>query len=333
MIRIQEEDFSSEVEIKALVAGLPMVGGVVAFIGTVRDITGDSQVAAIELEHYPGMTESELARIEEAAHARFPVEALLVVHRVGRLTVADNIVLVVAASRHRAAAFDACRYLIDHLKIHATFWKKEILTDNSQRWVNACPGCEAAASQWQELRTMGHTHPVASAPAEPHHHDHPSWAGLRVGILTLSDSRSLQQDGSGDALQGGVEALAGQVVERRLIADDAPLLTQMLLEWSDQLKLDVILTTGGTGVGPRDVTPEATKGVLLKELPGVAELIRTTGLQQTRHAVLSRGLAGMRNHTLIINLPGSKRGAAHGLQTVADLVPHVLRMAHGGGHG
>lgn len=332
MIRIQQEDFSIQEEVAALVQGLPMVGGVVTFVGTVRDITADTAVTAIDLEHYPGMTETELARIETAARARFPVEALLVVHRVGRLAVAENIVLVVAAARHRAAAFDACRYLIDHLKVHATFWKKELLADGQSRWVGSCPGCEAAASHWDDLRQVGHTHAVAPTAAE-HRHGHPSWAGLRVGILTLSDSRDISRDGSGDALQGAVAALAGTVAVREILPDDQERIAATLLVWCDQWHLDVILTTGGTGVGPRDVTPEATRPILHKELPGLAELIRAKGLEQTRNAVLSRALAGMRHHTVILNLPGSRRGAAHGLDCVADLVPHALRMAHGGGHG
>ncbi|MBF0628605.1 MAG: molybdenum cofactor biosynthesis protein MoaE [Magnetococcales bacterium] len=337
MIRIQTEDFSVEREVSALIADRNVVGGVVTFVGTVRDYTSGDQVLAMELEHYPGMTEAELARIEDAARARFAVEALLVVHRVGRLAVADNIVLVVAAARHRADAFDACRYLIDHLKLYATFWKKEITAQGGPRWVDVCPGCEAAAGQWgKEMHADavgGHRHDCG------HGHEHQSrprgavsWVGLRVGILTLSDSRARATDKSGDALEGAVLGYGGVVAARRLLADEQTLIEALLIDWSDREGLDVILTTGGTGPGPRDVTPEATRAVCNRELPGFGELIRSAGLEQVRSAVLTRGVSALRGNTFVINLPGSTRGAVHSLAAVADLVPHVVRMAHGGGH-
>ncbi|MBF0161698.1 MAG: molybdenum cofactor biosynthesis protein MoaE, partial [Magnetococcales bacterium] len=120
MIRIQEEPFSTEAEIARLIRDNPKIGGVVSFLGVVREFTTTSEVTALVLEHYPGMTESELEKIEQTARARFAVEALSVVHRVGRLSVSEPIVLVVAAASHRADAFLACRFVIDHLKRHAT---------------------------------------------------------------------------------------------------------------------------------------------------------------------------------------------------------------------
>lgn len=349
MIRIQTEDFSVEAETRDLIKDKTVVGGVVSFVGTVRDYAGDDAVTAMELEHYPGMTEKELEKIETAARARFGVEEVLVVHRVGRLAVQDNIVLVVAAARHRADAFDACRFMIDHLKVKATFWKKEI-TPNGEKWVDSCPGCEAAASQWTDLKAPAHTHPVEEKPphppALPHGHDHPksahhdhhahakkiNWSGLRVGILTLSDSRDLARDKSGDALEGLVLAAGGEVAKREIMPDDEARISGLLVEWSDQGGLDVILTTGGTGPGPRDVTPEATRAVTEKELPGLSEEIRKRGLEQVRSALFTRGVAALRGHTLIVNLPGSTRGAAHSFEAVADVVPHALKMVHGGGH-
>lgn len=165
-------------------------------------------------------------------------------------------------------------------------------------------------------------------------HDHAAlWVGLRVGILTLSDSRERASDGSGDALEGMVLGYGGVVGQRDLLPDDGERIRELLQRWSDSRGLDVILTTGGTGPGPRDVTPEATRAVCDRELPGFAELIRQAGLRKLRSAALTRGVTAFCGTTLVINLPGSVKGAAESLAAVADLVPHALRMAHGGGHG
>lgn len=332
MIRIQEENFSSEAEIAHLIKGNPKIGGVVSFLGTVRDFTsaptGETVgITTLILEHYPGMTESELQKIEQIARGRFAVEEILVIHRVGRLSVEENIVLVVAAAAHRADAFDACRYVIDHLKVHATFWKKEVDTAGIEHWVDTCPGCEAAASQWKDLsHKPQHTH-------EQTHDQDLAWAGLTIGILTLSDSRSRSNDQSGDALEGLVLKFGAQLLVREILSDEQQPLEDLLKQWSDTQKLDVILTTGGTGPSPRDITPEATRAVCNRELPGFAELMRAEGLKQTRNAIFTRGIVAFRGMTLVINLPGSTRGACHSLESIADRVPHALRMARGEGHG
>ncbi|MBF0310702.1 MAG: molybdenum cofactor biosynthesis protein MoaE [Magnetococcales bacterium] len=324
MIRIQENDFSLEEEIGQLTQNRGRIGGVVSFLGKVRDFSDGESIEALDIEHYPGMTEKELERIEEAARAKFEVEELLVVHRVGRLQPCDNIVLVVAACSHRASAFDACRFVIDHLKLRATFWKRET-TSKGSRWVDVCPGCQAAANPLH-----------GSAPTHTHHHhakqETPGWNGLDVGLLTLSDSRTLADDGSGDALEGLLSAAGAVVKIRHLLPDDQAAIAACLTDWADRLRLDCIVTTGGTGPGPRDCTPEATRQVCGKELPGLAEEIRRAGLAQVRSALLTRGVAALRGRTLVINLPGSRRGAVHSLQAIADLVPHILRMVHGGGH-
>ena len=123
MIRVQQDDFDVGGEIGALKAGRSDIGAIVSFIGTVRDQHG--AVSAMTLEHYPGMTEAELSRIEQEAQARWPLQASLIVHRVGTLAPGDNIVLVVTASEHRDAAFDAAKFLMDYLKTGAPFWKRE----------------------------------------------------------------------------------------------------------------------------------------------------------------------------------------------------------------
>ena len=146
MIRVQTEDFDVGAEIAALTEGRHDIGAVVTFSGTVRDKTGD--LVALELEHYPGMTEKELARIEAEAHDRWPLEASLIVHRVGRLAPGENIVLVVTASAHRGAAFEAAEFLMDYLKTRAPFWKREE-TAGGGDWVDARDSDDQAVERWK----------------------------------------------------------------------------------------------------------------------------------------------------------------------------------------
>ena len=151
MIRVQREDFDVGVELAALTEGNPKVGGLTSFVGLVRDINakvaGDRTVSAMTLEHYPGMTEKMLARIEAEAHERWPLEASLIVHRYGRLEPGDRIVLVATASAHRQAAFESCHFLIDWLKTKAPFWKLEDTGDGGQ-WVDARDSDDQAAARW-----------------------------------------------------------------------------------------------------------------------------------------------------------------------------------------
>ena len=147
MIRVQREPFDAGAEIAALTAGRDDVGAVVSFQGVVRKGDGEDAITAMTLEHYPGMTEAELARIEREAHARFTLQASLVIHRYGRMLPGEAIVLVVTTSRHRRAAFDACSFLMDWLKTQAPFWKLEE-TPAGERWVQAKAGDDAAASRW-----------------------------------------------------------------------------------------------------------------------------------------------------------------------------------------
>ena len=145
MIRVQQEDFDIAAEIAALKAGRSDIGAIVSFIGTVRDQHG--ALSEMTLEHYPGMTETELARIEQEAQARWPLQASLIVHRVGTLQPGDNIVLVITASEHRDAAFDAAKFLMDYLKTSAPLWKRESGRDGA-RWVEADAKDDSAAARW-----------------------------------------------------------------------------------------------------------------------------------------------------------------------------------------
>jgi molybdopterin synthase catalytic subunit len=145
MIRVQREDFDVGAELEKLSAGNVSVGGVASFVGLVRDIGGDS--GAMTLEHYPGMTEKMLAKVEAEALARWPLQASLIIHRYGRLEPGDRIVLVATASAHRQAALESCAFLIDWLKTKAPFWKLEETASGAQ-WVEAREADETAARRW-----------------------------------------------------------------------------------------------------------------------------------------------------------------------------------------
>jgi molybdopterin synthase catalytic subunit len=146
-VSIQAEDFDVAAEIAALRAGDGGVGAVCSFIGTVRDRSGGSAVSAMELEHYPGMTEKAIEQMIDEAFRRFDIRAARVIHRVGPLRVQDQIVLVVVTSAHRGESFRACEFLMDYLKTQAPFWKKES-TPEGERWVDARVADDEALARW-----------------------------------------------------------------------------------------------------------------------------------------------------------------------------------------
>ncbi len=147
-VRVQEADFDPGAEIAAATAGRADVGAVASFVGLVRGEGGGRRIRAMTLEHYPGMTERELERIEAEARDRWPLQAVTIVHRHGRMVPGDRIVLVVTASAHRQAAFDACAFLMDWLKTKAPFWKLEETDDGAAEWVAAKAEDDAAADRW-----------------------------------------------------------------------------------------------------------------------------------------------------------------------------------------
>jgi molybdopterin synthase catalytic subunit len=146
-IRVQSADFDVGAELERLTAGNHAAGAVASFVGLVRNPAGETPLAALTLEHYPGMTERQLGALEAAARRRWPLEAVLIIHRVGRLLPGERIVLVATASRHREAAFAACQFLIDGLKTRAPFWKQEETTAGS-RWLEARDEDHRAAARW-----------------------------------------------------------------------------------------------------------------------------------------------------------------------------------------
>jgi molybdopterin adenylyltransferase len=158
---------------------------------------------------------------------------------------------------------------------------------------------------------------------------------MRVAVITVSDSVSQGKgaDRSGPAVSERCKALGWEVVSSQVLPDDRVAIEKLLAAQADSGAADLILTTGGTGIGPRDTTPEATVAVCAKLVPGFAELMRETGVRSTRRAVLSRAVVGVRAQALIVNLPGSPKGAVESLDAVADLLPHACDVLHGLHHG
>lgn len=154
---------------------------------------------------------------------------------------------------------------------------------------------------------------------------------LSAAVLTLSDTRKEAEDKSGQALKAMLDEQGYKLLNYAVIPDDTDKIKEMLVSWSDE-GVDLILTTGGTGPGPRDLTPEATMVVIDKTLPGFSELIRSEGGKKTNRAYLTRGVSGIRKNTVIVNLPGSVKGATESFEAVMDLIPHTILMMEGGSH-
>ncbi len=150
-------------------------------------------------------------------------------------------------------------------------------------------------------------------------------------MLTVSDgvAAGVREDRAGTAARAWVERHGWSLVEREVVADETADIAATLCRWADGGRVDLILTLGGTGLGPRDVTPEATASILERPAPGIAETLRSTGLASTPFAALSRGMAGARGGTLIVNLPGSESAVREGLALLERLVPHAVDLLHG----
>jgi molybdenum cofactor synthesis domain-containing protein len=157
---------------------------------------------------------------------------------------------------------------------------------------------------------------------------------IKVAVLTISDSctEGSREDVSGQTIIDMLPEETFEVCEKKIVADDHEEIVNVLKSFSGEQGVDVVLTTGGTGLGPRDVTPEATAFVCERMAPGFSEILRVEGFRKTPKAILSRGVAGMRKKSLIVNLPGSPKAVRECLEIILDVIPHAVKMMHGGGH-
>ena len=157
---------------------------------------------------------------------------------------------------------------------------------------------------------------------------------IRTAILTISDgcAREKRADLSGQTVKEMLPKDKFEIFEKAIVPDDYEAISRILKHFSDEEGMDVVLTTGGTGLGPRDVTPESTSAVCDKMVPGFGEILRSESYKKTPNAVLSRGVAGIRENTLIINLPGSPKAVRECLEIILNVLPHAVKMMRGGGH-
>ena len=146
-------------------------------------------------------------------------------------------------------------------------------------------------------------------------------------------ARGTRDDAGGQAVVDAMNALGHQCIVRQVVSDDADLLAEQMRQWCDDSRIQLILTTGGTGLGPRDVTPEATAQVISYEVSGISETMRAETLVKTRMAMLSRAIAGVRNGTLIVNLPGSPKGVGECIEVISEVLPHAVEIIAGADRG
>ncbi|MFH0947694.1 MAG: MogA/MoaB family molybdenum cofactor biosynthesis protein [Elusimicrobiota bacterium] len=153
---------------------------------------------------------------------------------------------------------------------------------------------------------------------------------IKIGILTCSDkgSKGERTDTSGPTIKEMVEKINGRILKYEIVPDDKKIISEKLKKWSDELKLDLIFTTGGTGFASRDGTPEATEEVIDRKVPGFSEIMRIEGFKNTKHSILSRGISGLRKKTLIINLPGSEKAVRENLKIILPSIPHAIEIIH-----
>lgn len=155
---------------------------------------------------------------------------------------------------------------------------------------------------------------------------------IKTIVLTISDTRTKDTDKSGEIVLRLLKEKDFEIYGYEIIKDDKQQIKNKLFYYCDETDVDLILTNGGTGLGPRDVTPEATMEVIEKNVPGIPELIRAEGFKKTKQAILSRSQAGVRKQTLIINLPGSPKGSEDSFLSIVELIPHAIDMMKGKGH-
>lgn len=292
-VRLADEPFAAELELAGFTAGLASAGAVVSFLGIARPRTSNGEaVERLVLDHHSRLTPRSLDEIAAAALERFDLSAIRIVHRRGEVAAGEPIVFVAAASAHRRAAFDAADYMMDRLKTDAVFWKREDGPGGS-RWIEPSEEDYRARERWDGKIVAGIDESRAFHP-------------LRIAVLTVSDSRTEATDTSGALLADRLGAAGHALAARAIVGDEVDSIRARVQAWVDGGEADVILTTGGTGFAPRDVTPEALRPLFRREVDGFAAVFHRTSLGTVGLATLqSRACAGQIGDVFVFCLPGS----------------------------
>ncbi len=281
-------------------------GAVVSFVGLARPVsTTGSSLERLTLDHHPRLTERSLAEIAAAAAERFDVSAIDVIHRCGDMKPGESIVFVAAAGHHRRAVFEAADYLMDRLKTDAVFWKREDAVDGSS-WIEPTDADHADRNRW-ERSMAGIDETLTFYP-------------LRIAVLTVSDTRTQETDSSGELLADRLQRAGHELAGRAIVADDVEAIRGQVRQWVEDPQVDVILSTGGTGFAPRDVTPEAVKPLFRREMDGFATVFHQASLGTVGLSTLqSRAVAGQIDDTFMFCLPGSTGACRDGWDLVLGL--------------
>ncbi len=294
----------------------PGAGGVTVFIGAVREVNEGRAVTKLAYEAYGTMAVREMQRIGDEITRDLPGTRVAAVHRVGELSVGEIAVVCAASATHRDEAFRACRALIDGIKARVPVWKREWGPDGPY-WVG-----------WQDAR-CGHPGHVGDHPGHGGASMHEGTRVPRVVTVTVSDTRTEETDTGGRTLREELSR-AGCVLVRHCIVPDEPDRVQAeVTEALDTGEADVVVTTGGTGISPRDRTYEAVTALLDKTLEGFGEAFRRMSWEQVGpRAMLSRAVAGTRGHGVVIALPGSPDAVRLGArELIAPVLGHMVALA------
>lgn len=288
----------------------PDCGALASFTGIVRDHHEGKSVLRLVYTAHEAIADKLIREIEQETIVRFGVAECLVVHRVGDLAIGDAAIVAVVRSGHRGEAFDAVRYVVDNVKTRVPIWKEEFYADGTSAFVE---GCSLVSD-----------------------HEHSNVGRAAVIVLSDSVASGTQQDTAGAAVVEKLKGIGFEIASFEVLLDEP---VQLASRVEDLVEDDVelVITVGGTGVGPRDITVDTIKPLLTTELPGVMEAARAYGQTKTPMAMLSRGVAGLIERTVVITFPGSRKGAEETFDAIAAGLPHLVEVVrknrpHPGGY-
>jgi molybdenum cofactor biosynthesis protein B len=281
------------------------VGAIASFVGYCRASAG--AVEALELQHYPGFTEREVERLAQQVLQRHALDDVLVIHRIGAIEAGAPIVLVAAMSAHRAAAFAAVAELMDYLKTDAPFWKREVGASGAH-WIEPTATDYARRQEHEKMTLAEHACRIdETLPFKP----------VRVAVLTVSDTRDDDSDTSGPVLARRAEREGHIVAAHAIVRDDVGAIQAQVRDWIVDPNVDVVITTGGTGLTGRDITPEALRPLFDKEIEGFATVWHMLSYQSVGLSTLqSRAGAGIARGKFIFAQPGSNGACKDGWDNI-----------------